>query len=128
MPPDMSETTSTKHSGGCHCGAVRYEVDVDLSQPLIECNCSICGKTGTRLAFVPSAQFKLLQGEANLTDYLFQKKHIHHTFCRTCGVRSFAYGATPDGGQMYAINVRCLDDVDLEATSKNIKKFDGKSM
>ena len=119
---------TTKHQGGCHCGAVRYEVDLDLSQPLNECNCSICGKTGTRLAFVPGSQFTLRSGEDNLTDYTFHKKHIHHTFCRTCGVRSFAHGATPDGGTMYAVNVRCLDDVDLEATARVVKMFDGKSL
>ncbi|RYE91214.1 MAG: GFA family protein [Myxococcales bacterium] len=119
---------TTKHQGGCHCGAVRYEVDLDLSQPLTECNCSICGKTGARLAFVPSSQFALRSGEDNLTDYQFHKKHIHHAFCRTCGVRSFAHGATPDGGTMYAVNVRCLDDIDLAATTSQVQPFDGKSL
>jgi hypothetical protein len=122
----MSETT--RHRGGCHCGAVRYEVDIDLSQPLIECNCSICGRTGSRLAFVPGSQFTLRSGEDNLTDYQFNKKHIHHVFCRTCGVRSFAHGASPGGGVTYAVNVRCLDDVDLAATAQNVKMFNGKDI
>lgn len=124
----MTQPNLNKHTGGCHCGAVRYEVDIDLTQPLTECNCSICGKSGSRLAFVPAGQFKLLSGEGSQADYLFHKKHIHHLFCRTCGVRSYASGATPDGGTMYAINVRCLDDIDLEATAKNVKMFDGKSL
>ncbi len=114
------------HNGGCHCGAVRFEVEIDLTAPMTECNCSICQKTGTRLAFVPGPQFKLLSGAEQLTDYTFNKKHIHHLFCEVCGLRSFARGATPDGGEMYAVNVRCLDDVDLSAM--NVQHFDGKSL
>ncbi len=124
----MTETTTQTHQGGCHCGAVRYSVALDLGGPLTECNCSICGKSGSRLAFVPGDQFKLLSGEDHLTDYQFAKKHIHHVFCRTCGVRSFAHGATPEGGKMYAVNVRCLDDIDLAETAKNVNHFDGKNL
>jgi hypothetical protein len=124
----MTESTTQNYQGGCHCGAVRYAVDLDLNSKLTECNCSICGKSGSRLAFVPASQFKLLSGEDHLTDYLFAKKHIHHVFCDTCGVRSFAHGATPDGGKMFAVNVRCLDDVDLAETAKNVAHFDGKSL
>ena len=117
----MTQTTPhpTAHAGGCHCGAVRFTVDLDLHAPMLECNCSICSKTGTRLAFVPGASFTLQSGEDHLKDYLFNKKHIHHLFCTTCGVRSFARGATPDGGTMVAVNVRCLDDVDLDAMTVN---------
>ena len=66
------------------------------------------------LNFVPAGNFKLLSGEAELTDYQFNTKQIHHLFCRVCGVRSFAKGIDPSGGEMRAINVRCLDGVDLE--------------
>lgn len=121
----MSETPSNVHAGGCHCGAVRFEVDLDLSAPMLECNCSICSKSGTRLAFVTSDKFTLKSGEEHLKDYLFNKKHIHHQFCTTCGIRSFAHGPLPDGGTMYAVNVRCLDDVDLNAM--NLRFHDGKS-
>ncbi len=86
----MSEPTT--HTGGCHCGKVRYEAKVDLGAPVIACNCSMCGRTGTLLSFVPATQFKLLSGEDSLTDYQFNKKAIHHLFCKVCGVKSFARG------------------------------------
>ena len=75
---------------------------------------------------MPDAAFRLVSGEDQLTDYLFNKQHIHHKFCKVCGIRSFAHGAAPDGGQMYAINVRCLDDVPFEGMK--VKSFDGRSL
>jgi len=112
------------HHGGCHCGAVRYSVEIDLSQPIISCNCSICGKTGTLLAFAPAEKFTLVKGEENLVDYQFSKKTIHHLFCKTCGVRSFAR-APGKAGPAVAVNTRCLDDVELSALK--LHPFDGKS-
>ncbi|OGZ45249.1 MAG: aldehyde-activating protein [Candidatus Ryanbacteria bacterium RIFCSPHIGHO2_02_FULL_48_12] len=112
------------YMGGCHCGAVRYKVETDLVK-VISCNCSHCAKKGMLLAFVPSEQFRLLSGEDNLTDYQFNKKIIHHLFCSTCGVQSFSRGAGKDGKEMVGINVRCLDDVDVE--SLMLTPFDGKS-
>jgi|SRR5580704_17881084 hypothetical protein len=111
------------HSGGCHCGKVRYEVKADLRSPVIACNCSMCGKKGTLLTFVPDADFKLLSGEDALTKYQFNKKVIDHLFCSTCGVSSFARGKKADGTAMTAINTRCLDDVDVQKLE--IKHFDG---
>jgi hypothetical protein len=113
------------YTGSCHCGAVRYEVDADLSQ-VIACNCSICRKRGTALSFVPAGQFRLVSGEGALTDYQFNKKIIHHLFCSTCGVGSFARGRGPNGVEMVGVNVRCLDGVDLDAL--DIKPYDGASM
>jgi hypothetical protein len=113
------------YSGGCHCGKVRYEVQVDLGKPVTACNCSMCGRSGTLLSFVPEAQFKLLSGDSELTDYLFNKEHIHHLFCRTCGIKSFARGAGKDG-PVVAVNARCLEGVQLETLE--IKHFDGKSL
>lgn len=118
----MAEEKS--YEGGCHCGAVRYRVTMALDRA-ITCNCSICQKTGTVLSFVPAARFSLLQGEDALTDYQWGKKRIHHLFCRRCGVRSFARGAMPDGTPMAAVNVRCLDGVDLDAVATT--RFDGRS-
>ena len=115
---------ANKHTGSCHCGAVRYQVEVDLSQPVITCNCSICARTGTLLAFAPEQSFTLEKGEENLTDYQWGKKNIHHLFCKTCGVRSFARGQGPKG-PMIAVNVRCLEGVDLD--SLELRKVDGKS-
>lgn len=113
------------YSGGCHCGAVRYKVTLAL-EGAITCNCSICSKTGTMLAFVPVAQFELTSGGDALTDYQFGKKHIHHLFCRRCGIRSFSRGADRAGREMVAVNVRCLDDVDVGAVPP--RPFDGKSL
>jgi hypothetical protein len=104
------------YTGGCHCGAVRYEATTDLGR-VISCNCSHCTKRGLVLTFVPAAQFTLKSGEADLLDYQFNKKVIHHVFCRQCGIESFARGAAPDGTALVALNVRCLDGVDLATIS-----------
>ncbi len=113
------------YTGGCHCGAVRYRVTMALGDA-ITCNCSICSKTGTMLAFAPGAKFELLSGEDALTDYQFGKKRIHHLFCKRCGVRSFARGVGRDGQPTAAVNVRCLDGVDLDAVGT--RRFDGRSL
>lgn len=110
------------HTGSCHCGAVRFETTVDLGQT-ISCNCSICRRSGMVLSFVPTADFKLVSGEESLSDYQFGNKVIHHLFCKTCGVRSFGRGKGPDGREMVAVNVRCLDGVDVDALTP--VKFDG---
>ncbi|HVK87979.1 MAG TPA: GFA family protein [Kofleriaceae bacterium] len=100
------------HRGSCHCGAVRYQAELDLEAPAITCNCSICGKTGAYLQFVSPDKFTLERGEDNLSDYQFNKKIIHHLFCKTCGVRPFARGVGPQGPTV-AINVRTLEGVDV---------------
>lgn len=113
-----------KHIGSCHCGEVKYEATGDFTEA-ISCNCSMCRRKGTLLAFVPQANFKLLSGGEELVDYQFGKKRIHHTFCGECGVTPFAHGTSPNGDKMVAINVRCLEDLDLDALK--ITKVDGKS-
>lgn len=112
-----------KHSGGCHCGKVRYEVEMNLENGL-SCNCSICLKRGSLLDFVPEAKFTLLKGGENLTDYQFNKKVIHHLFCKECGILSFSRGAMPDGTKMVAINLKCLDGIDLSQIK--IQEYNGK--
>ena len=112
------------YTGGCHCGAVRFRVEVKLD-PVITCNCSICSKTGTMLAFTPAGKFELVQGAEALTDYQFGKKRLHHLFCSRCGIRSFSRGAMPSGDPMVAVNVRCLDGVDVGAVA--VKEYDGRS-
>lgn len=114
----------THHEGGCQCGAVRYEVDVDLDNT-ITCNCSRCQRMGFVLAFAPRDRFSLKSGEGRLTEYLFNKKAIQHLFCHTCGIESFAYGKMPDGSPTVAINVNCLSGVDPRAL--NSRHIDGKS-
>lgn len=118
----MSEETYT---GSCHCGAVEFDVTMAL-EGLITCNCSICRRKGTILGFVPAEDFTLKKGGDNLTDYQFGKKTIHHLFCKTCGVTAFSKGAMPDGTEMRAINVRCLEGVDIDTLE--LKKYDGESL
>lgn len=115
------------YTGGCHCGAVRFEVTADLGHT-ITCNCSLCAKRGLVLGFAPADQFTLLSGEDALTDYQFHKKKIHHLFCRTCGVESFSRGTGKDGAPMVTINLRCLDNLDLDALDPAPAPFDGKSL
>src|SRR6185503_19969383 len=100
------------HTGGCHCGKVRYEVTLDLSEPALTCNCSMCGRSGTMLRFVHAASLKLLSGSEVLTEYRFNSNVINHQFCSVCCIKSFAGGTGKDGVETRAINVRCLDDVD----------------
>jgi hypothetical protein len=116
---------SKTYKGGCHCGAVRYEATTDLKQ-VISCNCSICMKRGLLLTFVGTEQFALLSGQEKLADYQFGRKAIHHLFCSACGVGSFARGIAPNGAEMVAINVRCLDDVDITALTPT--PVDGKNL
>jgi len=117
MPASMQQ-------GGCHCGAVRYSVEIDPTAEAITCNCSICGRSGSYLQFVPTDKFTLETGEDNLTDYQFNKHAIHHSFCKTCGIKSFARGQGPKG-PMVAINVRCLDGVNTFDIPT--KQFDGRA-
>jgi hypothetical protein len=112
------------YQGGCHCGKVRYQVTTDLAR-VISCNCSICSKKAHLLTFVGTDAFQLLQGEDNLTDYQFNTKNIHHVFCRTCGIQSFARGTNREGMAMFSVNVRCLDDVDPATVA--VTAVDGRS-
>ena len=113
------------YRGGCHCGRVRYEVTTALS-PVLSCNCSICQKRGYLLTFVPRAAFTLISGEPDLADYQFNRKIVHHQFCKTCGVSAFGTGTGPNQQEMVAVNVRCLDNIDLDALT--VTPFDGKSL
>ena len=93
---------------------------------MISCNCSICQKRGLLLAFTTPDQFTLTAGPNDLTDYRFNKKVIRHLFCPECGIESFARGTGPDGREMVAINVRCLDGVDPVTLTPT--PFDGRSL
>ncbi|MFL6798479.1 MAG: GFA family protein [Xanthobacteraceae bacterium] len=116
---------SKTYSGGCHCGEVRFEVTTDLDK-VIACNCSICQKRGALWTFVAPEQFALRAGSEDLKDYQFGKKLIHHLFCAQCGVGAFSRGTAPDGKEAVAVNVRCLDNMDIG--SLQLMPFDGRSM
>ena len=113
------------HSGSCHCGKVKFEAKMKLENA-VSCNCSIGLKRGSLLDFVPETDFKILSGEGNLTEYLFNKKVIHHQFCKTCGILPFARAVSPDGQKMVAINLRCIDQIDL--SKLKVHNYDGKSI
>ncbi len=117
------------YRGSCHCGAVRFEADIDLSAGTFKCNCSICMKARSWLTSVKPDAFRLLAGHAELTEYQFGARRIHHLFCKHCGVRSFAWGDIPEvGGRIYAINVACLDDVGVDdLLSAPITYVDGRN-
>lgn len=104
----------TTYHGSCHCGAVRFEADIDLSVATYRCNCSICSRTRFWHAVVRPAAFRLLAGEGAQTQYLFNTGLNQHYFCRHCGVRAFGIGNTPNGHQIYSVNLGCLEDVSPE--------------
>ncbi len=117
------------YTGSCHCGAVRYEADIDLGEGTFKCNCSICSKTRNWLTTVKPQDFRLIEGETALQDYQFGIKRIHHLFCRHCGIHSFGWGDLPElGGKVYAVNVNCLDNVDpAELVSAPVTYVDGQN-
>ena len=110
------------HSGGCHCGKIRLEVIAPSRLTVLECNCSICAKSGYLHLIVPKSRFRLLQGEEFLTTYAFNTGVAKHLFCSVCGIKSFYVPRShPDG---YSVNARCLDMGTVEAMT--IEAFNGR--
>ena len=104
--------------GSCHCGAVRFEADLDLEQPTYRCNCSICRRTRFWPAVAREGGFRLLAGEGELTRYLFNSRKNEHYFCRVCGVRAFGIGTDTPVGKMYGVSIGCLEGITEETLSK----------
>jgi len=111
------------HTGGCHCGRVRFEVEAPAAITVTDCNCSICSRTGYLHLIVPKARFKLLQGEEFLTNYRFNTGAAQHLFCKVCGIKSFYVPRShPDG---ISVNARCLDPGTV--TRMELRPFDGQN-
>ena len=116
------------YHGSCHCGAVRFEADIDLAQGTLRCNCSICAKVRFWPAIVQPSSFRLLAGAEELTEYRFLSKRDQHLFCRHCGVRPFVNGRSPRWGEFVAVNVVCLDDATAdELANAPITYLDGRN-
>lgn len=96
------------HRGGCHCGRVRFEVRAPAEIEVMDCNCSVCSKTGFLHLIVPAAQFTLLTGADALTDYRFNTGTAHHLFCSACGIKSYYVPRSHPNG--FSVNARCLDE------------------
>ena len=112
------------YTGSCHCGRVRYQVEGEVDSGMA-CNCSMCSRRGSLLWFVPSDKLKLLTDEDEASTYLFNKHVIQHRFCANCGIHTHGEAPGPGGVQMAAINLRTLEDFDLESVP--VKHFDGRS-
>ncbi|KAL4608781.1 centromere protein V [Arapaima gigas] len=96
-----------RHTGGCHCGSVRFQVFSSPHLRVFNCDCSVCTMKQNRHFIVPQKQFTLLQGSESLTTYTFNTHVAKHTFCKKCGVQSFyTPRSNPDG---YGVAPHCLD-------------------
>ena len=116
-------TAMIRHTGGCHCGRVRFEVQAPAEIEVCDCNCSICAKSGYLHLTVPQSRFRLLSGHDSLSSYQFNTGTAKHLFCSVCGVKSFYVPRShPDG---YSVNARCLDDGTV--TGMRVERIDGKN-
>jgi hypothetical protein len=121
----IERSQAMTYKGSCHCGQVAFEVEGDLTQ-VMDCNCSICSRKGSLLWLVPRDRLRLLTPEENLATYTFGKHVIKHRFCPRCGIHPYGEGTDTSGNRMAAVNVRCLEGVDL--SSLPVKHFDGRSL
>jgi hypothetical protein len=111
------------HAGGCHCGAVRFEVDAPARIEVSDCNCSMCSKSGYLHLIVPKERFRLLRGAERISTYQFNTRTAKHHFCPVCGIKSFYVPRShPDG---YSVNARCLDEGTVE--EMRVRPYDGRN-
>jgi hypothetical protein len=112
-----------QYLGRCHCGAVRFRVVTDLSDP-VRCNCSFCSRRGALMHNVEPAHFELLAGADRLTHYAFGTRTVRHSFCRRCGIFTF-FHSRYQGEDMYVVNIGCLEGADPDALTPRL--VDGRS-
>lgn len=128
--PELPESAGTGrranvaiHTGGCHCGRVRFKVQAPAELRVSECSCSICKMSAYLHLIVAREAFTLVSGDADLVNYEFNSRTAKHYFCRHCGIKSFYVPRShPDG---YSVNVRCLDPATIESCS--VELFDGRN-
>lgn len=113
------------YKGSCHCGKVAFEVEGEIKGAMA-CNCSICQRKGTLMWFVPREKLQLLTPESALATYTFNKHAIKHRFCPVCGIHPYGEAKDPKGNAMAAINIRCLEGVDLEGIP--VQHYDGRAI
>jgi hypothetical protein len=113
------------YRGSCHCGKVAFEVDGEPDSGLA-CNCSMCQRKGSLLWFVSKEKFRLLTPEDQAATYTFHKHAIQHRFCPACGIHPYAEAKGPKGAPMAAINLRCLENFDLDKVP--VKHYDGRAL
>ena len=112
------------YKGSCHCGKVAFEVEGEIGGALA-CNCSMCSRKGSLLWFVPRDKLTLTTPEEAASSYEFNKHVIRHRFCPTCGIHPYGEGVDPKGNRMAAVNLRCVEGIDL--ASIPMQNFDGRS-
>jgi hypothetical protein len=113
------------HRGSCHCGQVAFEVDGEITGAL-SCNCSMCQRKGSLLWFVPRDQLRVTKGAEAMATYTFNKHVIQHRFCPVCGIHPFGEGQDPKGNAIAAINIRCLEGIELDSVA--VQHYDGRSI
>lgn len=113
------------YTGSCHCGDIKFEAEGEIDSAL-SCNCSMCQRKGSLMWFVPRAKLRLLTPAENLSTYLFNKHVIKHHFCAKCGIHPYGEGVAPNGDEVAAINLRCIEGIELEAIPTH--HYDGRAL
>jgi hypothetical protein len=114
-----------QYHGSCHCGNVQFDVEGEITGA-ITCNCSICQRKGSRLAFFPRTALTLTTPEDAMSSYTFNKHVIKHHFCKTCGMHPFADGVDPKGNAVAAVNINCIENFDVEDVP--VQHYDGRAL
>lgn len=113
-----------KYRGSCHCGRIVFEVEGDIAGAM-DCNCSMCSRKGVLMWFVPRDKLRLLTPEGDMATYTFNKHVIKHHFCPTCGIHPFGEGVDPKGNRTAAVNLRCIEGLEVDAVP--VTHYDGRS-